>query len=126
LATASGSTNSFLRKGRPVRFTVPAWTVESYAHDRRSHRHRCKCCHRIIQDGDAAFVARVKAHKSIAVHAECASTPVMPGRSETYRDTLREAAFQYQLAAFGYCETNPKHYAKIAELRAYVGAPINR
>lgn len=105
-----------------MRFTVPMWDVASYANDRRAHRHRCKCCRRVIEAGDAALMAKVEAKRTIAVHAECADKKLMPERAATYRDALRESAFAYQLRCFGYSETNPQHYSKIAKLRAEVGA----
>lgn len=105
---------------------IPAWTATSYATDRRTHRHRCKCCNRVIALGDAAFVARISAKKTIAVHEACADQVVVPGRAGTYRDTLREAAFQYELACRGYSETNHRHYEKIAKMRADAGVPSDR
>lgn len=71
-------------------------------------------------------MAKVDAKRTVAVHAGCASRPLMPERTATYRDALREAAFQFQLRCWGYSETNPQHYAKIAKLRAEVGVTADR
>ena len=105
---------------------LPVWTATSYATDRRTHRHRCKCCNRVIAVGDTAVVSRVSGKKTIAVHGACADLVVVPGRAWTYRDVLREAAFQYELACRGYSETNHRHHGKIIKLRAEAGAPSER
>jgi hypothetical protein len=28
----------------------------TYAHDRRNHRHRCQCCHKIVQAGEQVVI----------------------------------------------------------------------
>jgi hypothetical protein len=43
-----------------------------YAHDRREHRHRCQCCHRIITAGEAVLMWRVSSKVSRALHLTCA------------------------------------------------------
>lgn len=109
-----------------MRFAVPLWDVESYAHDRRKHRHQCRVCRRNIDAGEPVLMAKVAAKKTWAIHATCACKKVMPERDATWRDWMREHAFKYQLGCFGYSETNPKHYAKVAQLRADSGAPALR
>lgn len=109
-----------------MRFSVPLWTIESYAHDRRKHRHRCRVCRRNIDTGERVLMAKVKAKKTWAIHEACADGLVIPERDATWRDWMREHAFKYQLACFGYSETNPAHYAKVAKFRADAGAPILR
>lgn len=107
-----------------MRFTLPIWSA-SYAHDRRKHRHQCKACRRNINAGEAVLMAKVEAKKTVAIHETCAEMIVVPGRPWTWRDSMKEWAFQYQLACFGYSETDPKTYAKVAKFRADSGAPIN-
>lgn len=43
-----------------------------YAADRRKHRHRCRCCRRIIEPGDNVLMWRETARVSRAVHLDCA------------------------------------------------------
>jgi hypothetical protein len=48
----------------------------SYSHDRRAHRHRCACCRRILNTGDAVLMFRSLAFKGTkALHEECADRP---------------------------------------------------
>ena len=56
----------------------PTWQTE-YRHDRRAHRHRCRCCNRILNEGDQVIMTRA-GNKTVAIHAECASKPHTPGR----------------------------------------------
>lgn len=48
----------------------PTWETD-YKHDRRSHRHRCRECNRIINAGDRVVMGRF-ARGTFAVHATCA------------------------------------------------------
>lgn len=34
------------------------WEV-AYKADRRGHHHRCRCCNRVLKDGEAALMVRV-------------------------------------------------------------------
>jgi len=44
----------------------------TYAHDRRAHRHRCLCCHRVINAGEQVAMWKISHKVSRAVHAGCA------------------------------------------------------
>lgn len=41
-----------------------------YAHDRRKHRHRCRCCGRIIEAGERVLMWRVR-KGTRALHLAC-------------------------------------------------------
>ncbi len=47
----------------------------TYAHDRRKHRHRCRCCGKIIDAGERVVMARVGRRTTWAVHLACANQP---------------------------------------------------
>ena len=66
---------------------TPASTWEAdYRHDRRSHRHRCRCCNRILNEGDRVLMARVSGRDTWAIHIVCASRPhIAPW---TWRDAM--------------------------------------
>ena len=65
---------------------APARSWETtYKHDRRAHRHRCHCCARILTEGEAVLMWRIR-HGTKAVHLACADTPHPCG---TYRDAIR-------------------------------------
>jgi len=68
-------------------------------------------------------MAKVKAKKTVAIHEACADRQVMPDRPATWRDLMREWAFQYQIGCYGLNEFNHRDHAKIAKYRAEVGAP---
>lgn len=53
---------------RPAR---TPWECD-YAHDRRKHRHRCRCCGKIINAGERVLMARVANRTTWALHAGCA------------------------------------------------------
>lgn len=64
----------------------PAWDIR-YQHDRRNARHRCRCCARILNAGDAVIMARVGAKQTYAIHAECGLK--QHGMSDqTWRDAM--------------------------------------
>lgn len=48
----------------------PIWEVV-YKNDRRKHRHRCRCCSKIIEPGMSVLMVRL-ARGAWAVHIECA------------------------------------------------------
>jgi hypothetical protein len=77
----------------------PTYTV-SYAHDRRAHRHRCRCCNRILNAGERVVMAKMLGHKTWAVHDDCADK--LNGDSGfTWRDSLTAWGTAY-LRAIGY------------------------
>lgn len=50
----------------------------TYAHDRRAHRHRCQCCHKIINAGEPVVMWAI--HKATrALHLSCADRPTWAG-----------------------------------------------
>lgn len=58
-----------------------------YARDRRAHRHRCRCCHKIIQPGEQVLMFR-QDNLTRALHAVCAGKPCGGPESEfSWRDT---------------------------------------
>lgn len=79
---------------------APAPTFEiTYAHDRRQHRHRCRCCSKIIQDGARVLMVRLQ-KKTWAVHIECADKVNTPA-GWTWRDSF-EAWGTSHLRAIGW------------------------
>ena len=61
------------------------WEAD-YRHDRRKHAHRCRCCQRILQDGDRALFMKLRSARGTwAVHIECAGKPHPCG---TWRDAF--------------------------------------
>lgn len=46
-----------------------------YANDTRGHRHRCRCCNKVITAGEPVVIARVTLRRTSgstwAVHKEC-------------------------------------------------------
>lgn len=60
------------------------WETE-YQHDRRKHRHRCACCRRIINAGEAVLMLR-RDKGSLALHQSCADQEHSAGN--TWRDAF--------------------------------------
>jgi hypothetical protein len=52
----------------------------SYAHDRRKHRHRCRCCAKIVDAGQPVIMAKVGDRKTWVIHEACGDKR----HSETY------------------------------------------
>ena len=50
--------------------SAPVWEVE-YQADRRRHHHRCRCCNRVLIDGERALMVRVSWKKTYAIHLGC-------------------------------------------------------
>lgn len=69
-----------------------------YSHSRRTHRHRCRCCSKIIDDGQNVVMARVVGAKTWAIHETCATKPFF---AMTWRDAM-ECWGQTYLRAIGY------------------------
>lgn len=65
----------------------PAWDA-TYAHDRRAHRHRCRCCSRIVEAGEAVVMARVDGRTTWTIHAACAAKPFTRDGRFTWRDAM--------------------------------------
>ncbi|UUZ66383.1 hypothetical protein LP417_35880 (plasmid) [Polaromonas sp. P1-6] len=75
--------------------TPPAaiWEVQ-YQADRRNHHHRCKCCMRVLADGDQALMIRVAAKKTHVIHLACGS--VQHGDAAwTWRDAMEYWGIEY-------------------------------
>lgn len=63
------------------------WETESYSRSRRKHAHRCKCCQRIMREGEAALFYR-HARGCWVVHLECADKMAqnIDGKVITWRE----------------------------------------
>ncbi len=61
------------------------WETD-YRHDRRTHRHRCHCCSRIVNTGERVLMWRARRATKL-VHIQCADQPHPCG---TYRDAITE------------------------------------
>lgn len=70
------------------------WEV-AYQADRRGHHHRCRCCNRVLKDGESALMVRVGWKKTYAIHQECGEKP--HGSSAwTWRDVFAHWGAEYQ------------------------------
>lgn len=62
------------------------WEVE-YRVDRRGHHHRCRCCRRVLKDGEKALMTRMGSHKTVVIHLACGA--VQHGTAAwTWRDAM--------------------------------------
>lgn len=82
-----------------VRSAGAYWRT-TYAADRRKHRHRCRRCKRIVEPGEAVFMARVGRGKTKVLHEACAAEPVVPGEPTTELELLECHGMSY-LARYG-------------------------
>jgi len=48
----------------------PSWEAD-YKHDRRAQAHRCRCCNRILVEGERVIMAKVAGGKTLAIHHAC-------------------------------------------------------
>lgn len=48
----------------------PVFEID-YRHDRRAHRHRCRCCGVVVNAGERVIMARVADRKTWVLHLEC-------------------------------------------------------
>jgi hypothetical protein len=65
----------------------PELTFEiDYRNDRRLHRHRCRCCSKLLDNGQRALMVRLSG-KTWAVHIACADKPMGQG-GWTWRDAF--------------------------------------
>lgn len=107
-----------------MRFTLPIWEVESYAHDRRAHRHRCQCCNKIVNAGEAVIMAKVQAKKTRVIHASCADKLAI--NDVSWRELMKLHAFNYQIACFGLNPYNHRDHARIEAYRLQSGVRHDR
>lgn len=72
---------------------APFWEIE-YHHDRRAHRHRCRCCSRIIEAGEQVIQARIGEQRTLTIHATCGD--LRHGTAAwTWRDAMRFWGLEY-------------------------------
>ena len=102
-----------------MKFDLPVWKVESYAHDRRAHRHRCQCCNKIVNAGEAVYMAKVATKKTRVVHEACAD--VLAINDCSHLELMKLHAFKHQLSIFGLDPFNFRHHAKIEVCRQQAG-----
>lgn len=55
-------------------YAAKPWEAD-YRHDRRKHRHRCRCCGRILNEGNRVLMAKVANRTTWALHIACADKP---------------------------------------------------
>lgn len=71
----------------------PVWETE-YRHDRRAHRHRCRCCARIIVAGERVLFCRYSHKGTYAIHVACANK--QHGTADwTWRDAMAAWGNEY-------------------------------
>lgn len=102
-----------------MKFTAPIWNVTSYARDRRAYRHRCRCCGKVIEIGDAAVMARVANKTTWAIHATCADK--RHGSQYSWGEVMKVWAFDFQIKVLGLSETEPRDWEKIEKYKADCG-----
>jgi hypothetical protein len=77
----------------------PIWTAD-YQHDRRAHRHRCRCCNRILDAGDRVLFCRYSHKGCYVIHIACADK--QHGTADwTWRDAMAAWGNDY-LRKLGY------------------------
>ena len=77
-----------------MRAPTVIWEV-AYQADRRGLHHRCRCCNRVLKDGESALMVRVGWKKTYAIHQECGEKP--HGSSAwTCRDAFVHWGAEYQ------------------------------
>ncbi len=88
--------------------TTPSPTFEcDYAHDRREHRHRCRCCSRIIEDGEKVLMVRLQ-RKIWALHIACADKlNSQPHEGWTWRDSFEAWGIDHLRACGWKIEQHP-------------------
>lgn len=68
--------------------TPRPWLV-TYAHDRRTHRHRCQLCRKIVNAGEPVWMARVANRTTRVLHAKvCADSPTFGLNGATQLELL--------------------------------------
>lgn len=67
----------------------------TYRHDKRKHRHRCRCCQRILEAGQNVLMWRIKHNKTFAIHTDCASLKAVPDSPTTWRDLAQMQSDEY-------------------------------
>lgn len=77
----------------------PTWEA-TYSHSRRAARHRCRCCRKVLNAGDAAVMARVSGGSTLAIHAGCAAAG-FANSVWTWRDAMAAWGTDY-LIGCGY------------------------
>lgn len=96
-----------------MRPPAPTWEC-TYAHDRRNHRHRCRCCGVCLETGDKALMMKVGAftkrrYTTWAIHLTCAAKPFSgPETGWTWRDAF-EAWGTEHLRRSGWEKVLPEH-----------------
>jgi len=74
----------------------------TYSADRRKHRHRCRCCNRIVQPGEEVYMARLLGGKTKVIHVEgCSDSEIMSRTGVTQLDLLECHGMSY-LAGCGF------------------------
>ena len=81
-----------------------SWTA-AYQHDRRGHRHRCRCCNRILVAGETVIVTRQR-KGTLAIHETCGERIHSPGSPATWADTMRFWGREWQRSC-GYKVAEP-------------------
>lgn len=77
-----------------MRSPAPVWEVE-YQADRRGHHHRCRCCNRVLKDGEQALMVRVGWKKTYAIHMDCGG--MQHGSAAwTWRDAFKHWGEEYR------------------------------
>jgi hypothetical protein len=69
----------------------PTWET-TYASNRRKHSHRCRCCDRIIAEGERVLMVRLRGfrgNKTWAIHIDpCSGRLHSPDSGWTWRDAF--------------------------------------
>lgn len=76
---------------------APSWEAD-YKRDRRGHAHRCRCCNRILVEGDRVIMARVSGGKTWAVHQACGAIQHGLAEGRTWADAMACWGTEYLIA----------------------------
>lgn len=102
---------------------IAMWS-STYSHDRRKHRHKCRCCGKIINADEAVVMVKLSQRgsrsgvKTWALHEACAEKR----HSETYtwREVFKVWAHQREMRLYGW---GAQQAAKIEAHRIACGVP---
>lgn len=70
-----------------MRPPVATWTAD-YAHNRRKSAHRCRCCNRILKDGERVIMTRVVRGGTLAIHEACGALQHVPDQPGSWADMM--------------------------------------
>lgn len=89
---------------------APYWET-AYAHTRRAHRHRCRCCSRIINAGEPVIQAKVRGGATFTIHTACGDKVHSPEGGWLWRDAMECWGLNYLKVCGFKVFDHPMNYA---------------